>query len=361
MDVFRLIEEVRARPALWDFSHPDNKSRTAVPKMWQEVAKSLKVVDAEQCKRKWKNIRDTYNALLKRRNQQIEKAKELGVYNPQKDYGSKWLYFQSMEFLKNSGKRKRSTLDVEEGTEDDIQSHKDRRITMESIHISSDEEVDDNEDLEKENIQYTTQHQNTIDPKDLLHQLPPSTTIYSVTKEKTKNVASPKQPPPPPPPPPLQASQPSPPVLAEANNVNRPMRKPPSPPKSCKCANNVEFLENLEQQEQQLIKSTQEDIKRTECHINDPDYNFLISFLPQLKQMDDLQNLKFRSRLCDLVLDIMAPTVGPPPLQVNPAFLMQQQQQQQQERCNPNVLRANEMRRSVENRSNINRKSSTGF
>ncbi|XP_013110034.2 uncharacterized protein LOC106088871 [Stomoxys calcitrans] len=313
MDVQRLIDEVRVRPGLWDMQHPDNKSRTIIPKLWQEVADALKVDDVEQCKRKWKNVRDAYHALVKRTRKRIEKDIKRGVYDPQKDYDSKWIYYKSLEFVKDC-KRKRHSMecrgdqateqqeaDEEEEDEEQIPTQDTSRIKIEPGFINIDEFQfnEDEEEYEKENAEYRAQFlTNTMSPDELLQNLPASTTIYSVSNGTGK-----KSPPAPPP-------------------ITQPVKIRPIAAQS---EQNVQFLENLHQEEEKLMKATQKDILQCSDHTADPDYNFLVSFMPQLKQMNALQNLQFRSRMCDLVLNIMAPNVGPPPLTASPALRIQPQ------------------------------------
>jgi len=95
---------------------------------------------------------------------------------------------------------------------------------------------------------------------------------------------------------------------------------------SCHCAKRVDeqvnFLESLEREEQQLMQSTSQDLARCKSvlHVGDSDYNYLISFLPLMKQMTPFQNVFFRAKMGELLLQ----TMQQPPVQ-------QQQQQQQQQ------------------------------
>lgn len=85
---------------------------------------------------------------------------------------------------------------------------------------------------------------------------------------------------------------------------------------NCKCSkrtyDQVHFLEDLEKEEQNLIKSTRLDITRSDnlAHVGDSDYNFLVSFLPQMKKMSELQNLQFRAKMTDIMLNIMTPSIS---------------------------------------------------
>lgn len=89
---------------------------------------------------------------------------------------------------------------------------------------------------------------------------------------------------------------------------------------SCQCAKRVDeqvnFLQSLEREEQQLMQSTSQDLARCKnvLHVGDSDYNFLISFLPLMKQMSPLQNVHFRAKMGELLLH----TIQQPPMQAQP-------------------------------------------
>lgn len=102
---------------------------------------------------------------------------------------------------------------------------------------------------------------------------------------------------------------------------------------SCQCAKRVDeqvnFLQSLEREEQQLMQSTSQDLARCKnvLHVGDSDYNFLISFLPLMKQMSPLQNVHFRAKMGELLLQ----TIQQPPVQAQP----QQQQHMPQPMSQP--------------------------
>lgn len=106
---------------------------------------------------------------------------------------------------------------------------------------------------------------------------------------------------------------------------------------SCHCAKRVDeqvnFLESLEREEQQLMQSTSQDLARCKniLHVGDSDYNFLISFLPLMKQMSPLQNITFRAKMGELLLQTMQQSHQQQQQQQSQQQPEQQQQQQQQE------------------------------
>ncbi|XP_037819229.1 uncharacterized protein LOC119608748 [Lucilia sericata] len=111
-------------------------------------------------------------------------------------------------------------------------------------------------------------------------------------------------------------------LLKQAAHQVSPQKQPKarpstSPFKGSKSSyDQVHFLEDLEKEEQNLMKSTRLDISHSNdlAHIGDSDYNFLVSFLPQMKKMSELQNLQFRAKMTNLMLEIMSPTMSTAPV-----------------------------------------------
>lgn len=330
---------------------------------------SLGTVDA--CKRKWKNLRDAYRALLRKADRRIAKDKALGVYDPnnREKYNSKWIHFASLDFIKdNKRKRKRHSAEYHDdqganSSVDDIPDPQFNAIKTfkldpslididdyYSIDDDDEDDYDDADDDHDEEISFedfqlkpvpaqvpysqniTTSQNTTASPNTA-----PSikvVNIPSILKHTSELEALRRQ---------IPASI-SVAVIPKVGNVeNHPppqpnsANKPSSIKKDCQCASSssstknapkhVHFLENLEQEEKYLMRSTQNDLRRSTIdHAGDPDYNFLTSFLPQMKKMSELQNLQFRSRMCEMVLNILAPTPTlpppnqPPPLTAGPGL-----------------------------------------
>ncbi|KRF84391.1 transcription factor SPT20 homolog isoform X2 [Drosophila virilis] len=116
---------------------------------------------------------------------------------------------------------------------------------------------------------------------------------------------------------------------------------------SCHCAKRVDeqvnFLESLEREEQQLIQSTSQDLARCKniLHVGDSDYNFLISFLPLMKQMSPLQNVAFRAKMGELLLQTMQQSQQPQQQQ-------QQQRQPQEEQPQPSQMLLNQQQMALD-------------
>ncbi|XP_073837998.1 uncharacterized protein isoform X2 [Musca autumnalis] len=336
LDAGRLIYEVRKRPALWDLKHVHNKSYKLIGKQWNEVSAILGVDDVDQVRRKWKNLRDAYRALVRRSEIRKERDKALGIYDPQIDYDSKWIFFKELSFIRDNKRKRRRRHEIvkDEGnnSKNDLNESELKDISeikIEQTQVGDDETAysGDDDDVDERYEEFET-----YDDLDNLDMLPEEFQSISLPEQEFKSIR------------PASIS-----VIPIANEKRQtgddshegttyiPNNVPTMQPETsthqpsnentanCQCSSrtekNVHFLENLEQEEHKLIKSTRDDIKRATNHTGDPDYNFLVSFLPQMKKMNDLQNLQFRARMSDLVLNIMVPTMhntAPPPLTAAP-------------------------------------------
>ncbi|XP_061391583.1 uncharacterized protein LOC133326992 [Musca vetustissima] len=325
MDVPRLIDELRTRPALWDTRNVTNKWRYSIPELWKEVS-NVVGSDVEQCKRKWKNLRDAYRAEVRRAERRVERDKLMGEYDPNANYNSKWVYFEPMSFINDCKRPHYSSAVEHENT-----SSNDEETPGDGIHFQKDsttrirlnENVEQRADAEYDDNNTRGVGGNADDDDD--------DAVNDMLFEEFQSIATP------------QAARRLSVTLSLANSLeqnlsNSSLDKPTNllkhhptsagegGQKDCKCPpkgrseDRVHFLEDLEKEEQKLIKSTKRDINRALSHIGDSDYNFLVSFLPHMKKMTDLQNLQFRGRMCDLVLSTLAPSMSrhnspaPPPL-----------------------------------------------
>ncbi|XP_075163515.1 uncharacterized protein LOC142236141 [Haematobia irritans] len=305
MDVSRLISEVKKRPVLWNMERTYNATRYTVPAVWQEVADALGL-DVEDCKRKWKNLRDTFHGEVRRFSRRLERDKTLGVYNPNISYKSKWVYYNEMEFIKESKRRSKAT---HEDSADDVSDPKAEPANTDNVGESSPHVK---EDLHHEGLEETSA---TCDMGVEGYDESANELLF----EEFQSVATP------------QAARRLSATLSLTNSIDgdvsndEPEENPnnssadggTTPKKRCRCPSSssrnedrIHFLEDLEKEEQKLIQSTNQDISRTQDHIGDSDYNFLVSFLPHMKKMSDLQNLQFRGRMCDLVLNVLAPNIA---------------------------------------------------
>ncbi|XP_053953235.1 uncharacterized protein LOC128860035 [Anastrepha ludens] len=305
LDVRRLIEEVKARPILWDLRY--GKDRTNTPPKWAEIAAILGV-DVEHCKRKWKNLRDAYRAELRRTERRVERLKASGDYDSSMNIGSKWAYFEPMSFINDTRRPRyhshthRSEGEGSNGSIDEPPGfHSFCDIKMEPHHTSDEDEREEEERLLEQFVSAATPQ--------AVRRLSNSISVANAVEDATTSATSRRA--------------------------------------SCKCSNRaddqVHFLENLEREEQSLMQSTRMDMRRDNntSHVGDSDYNFLVSFLPQMKRMSELQNLQFRAKMSELLLNIMTPNTGG---SVQPMTTAQQQQPQQlqlqqtQQQSQPGVI-----------------------
>ncbi|KAK3909896.1 Transcription factor Adf-1 [Frankliniella fusca] len=96
MDLRRLIEEVRIRPALWDLNHQHHNNYRLLDLLWEDVAKLFNK-SPEETRKKWKGLRDTFRAQLRRCPNGLEKDLSEDDY-PQ------WVLFKHLMFLKGQMK-----------------------------------------------------------------------------------------------------------------------------------------------------------------------------------------------------------------------------------------------------------------
>ncbi|XP_012217912.2 uncharacterized protein [Linepithema humile] len=94
MDLQRLINEVHARPAIWDQKNVNYHNRDVILKMWREIARACEV-STDVAKSKWKHLRDNFRNELKK----TYRGKCDGVGGTEHD--SKWVWFKSLFFLRD--------------------------------------------------------------------------------------------------------------------------------------------------------------------------------------------------------------------------------------------------------------------
>ncbi|EZA58415.1 hypothetical protein X777_01372 [Ooceraea biroi] len=94
MDLQRLINEVHARPAIWDQKNVNYHNRDVILKMWREIARACEV-STDVAKSKWKHLRDNFRNELKK----TYRGKCDGGNGTEHD--SKWVWFKSLFFLRD--------------------------------------------------------------------------------------------------------------------------------------------------------------------------------------------------------------------------------------------------------------------
>ncbi|XP_065361827.1 uncharacterized protein LOC135955405 [Calliphora vicina] len=99
MDIFKLIAEVRKRPALWDIKSEEHKSKIIHQKVWKDLAVAMGSDGLSVCRCKWRSLRCRNLAIVNKTELRIQEAKQKGSYNPNNDYGSGWIYLEHMKFM----------------------------------------------------------------------------------------------------------------------------------------------------------------------------------------------------------------------------------------------------------------------
>ncbi|XP_065361828.1 uncharacterized protein LOC135955406 [Calliphora vicina] len=100
MDKFKLIAEMRMRPALWDNKSEEHRSCLSVPEVWKDLAASMGS-DVEKCQRTWVHLCKSYKGSVRRVKSRIKEDKLNGSYDPNNDYSTNWAYFEPLEFMKD--------------------------------------------------------------------------------------------------------------------------------------------------------------------------------------------------------------------------------------------------------------------
>ncbi|XP_039488396.1 uncharacterized protein LOC120449815 [Drosophila santomea] len=311
MDMHRLIFEVQQRPALWDSRHPDHANRPETQRLWNAVAEAVGI-DVEVCRTKWKNLRCSYRRSNRRSG--------LLKHQQTPSQGHQWSYAEAMSFLDGQrllGEERDNSNNEEEEMEGALKTEVEPMLsTFKSEQVSAADEMEaDNDALMRE-------FQNVSTPQ-ALRRLSENISLASAAAEEQV---------------PPTASQMSP-------NLNQGSAIAAAAASSCHCAKRVDeqvnFLESLEREEQQLMQSTSQDLARCKSvlHVGDSDYNYLISFLPLMKQMTPYQNVYFRAKMGELLLK----TMQQPPVQQQSQQRQPQQQQPQQQQPSQMLLNQQQM------------------
>ncbi|XP_043648602.1 putative uncharacterized protein DDB_G0271606 [Drosophila teissieri] len=316
MDMHRLIFEVQQRPALWDSRHPDHANRPETQRLWNAVAEAIGI-DVEVCRTKWKNLRCSYRRSNRRSG--------LLKHQQTPSQGHQWSYAEAMSFLDGQrllGEERDNSNNEEEEMEGALKTEAEPMLsTFKSEQVSTADEMEaDNDALMRE-------FQNVSTPQ-ALRRLSENISLASAAAEEQV---------------PPTVSQLSP-------NLNQGSAIAAAAASSCHCAKRVDeqvnFLESLEREEQQLMQSTSQDLARCKSvlHVGDSDYNYLISFLPLMKQMTPYQNVYFRAKMGELLLQTMQqPPVQQQLQQRQPQQQLQQQPEQRQQQPSQMLLNQQQM------------------
>ncbi|XP_065360462.1 uncharacterized protein LOC135954286 [Calliphora vicina] len=345
MDEFKLIAEIRKRPALWDTQSKEHKSCLSVPDVWKDLAVSMES-DVDTCKQIWNKLCLEFRERKKRIELCIKEDKLKGLYDPNNEYISKWAYFKDMLFLKDitsshvndsddsdqfskfhnlNNIKVESEVDLEpevylpdDGDDDDSQMHS-IEFLSEPTSPQNLELADDKPSPAGGNYSKRSNNQanllEVIEEKPGLDLLDEDTVsqMYSKESHKMDNIKMEPE---------LDLKpeiylpddedddtdsqefvsiQKSPQTQGSADD------KPSSTGgKYTKRSYDQAKLKDLEEKEHNLIKSARLDGKTSNdmIHVGDSDYKFLVSLLPQMKKLTESQNIKFRVKMSDEMFNI---------------------------------------------------------
>nr|XP_022904554.1 uncharacterized protein LOC111416692 [Onthophagus taurus]XP_022913138.1 uncharacterized protein LOC111423979 [Onthophagus taurus] len=108
VDSEALIAAVREQRLLWDKKHKHYRNRLLIQRSWKNVAEALECT-ADDVKKKWKNLRDSYNRELKK----VEKPRSGSDADQNGQYQGDWPHFESMQFLKTILKPRKTTSNIQ--------------------------------------------------------------------------------------------------------------------------------------------------------------------------------------------------------------------------------------------------------
>ncbi|CAH1106944.1 unnamed protein product [Psylliodes chrysocephalus] len=121
-----LVELVAKHPALFDLAHSLYKDQVVKENAWKEIAEALSR-SVYDCKKRWKNIKDTYNRRKKR-------GKTTGSSALPKH--AKWALSDMLSFLDQTEHKRPSTSLGTDQHEEDFMSEEDTENNIESGEVS---------------------------------------------------------------------------------------------------------------------------------------------------------------------------------------------------------------------------------
>ncbi|KAI8126066.1 hypothetical protein CVS40_3853 [Lucilia cuprina] len=259
MDRLRLIAEVRQRPILWDSQRLD-RSRREITNQWQDVASSMGAnVSVSDCRSMWNHLRNAYREGKKRCGQRISKDKVMGSYDPEnKYYANTYEYAKQMNFLENIGKTKKN---YEIKFQHDSETKELHLFSIRSTSPTRQESEAKSCSSDNEHTQFMYDDTDTV-------RIKPEP--FNEIEMETYNMDHDEN-------------------ISENSNILNKRTKDEDEFISIPIKENNNFT----------AEPSAKDF------INDPDYNFLISFSSHMKLMTPLQNLLFRNKMSDLIFSFL--------------------------------------------------------
>ncbi|XP_050526067.1 uncharacterized protein LOC126896916 [Daktulosphaira vitifoliae] len=87
----QLAECVRAHPCLYDLKNANYKDQQIRDNVWKLISNSLNKKSVDDCKKRWKNMKDTYN--------KNKRSRKLGTGSSTKNKQKKWVLADALSFL----------------------------------------------------------------------------------------------------------------------------------------------------------------------------------------------------------------------------------------------------------------------
>ncbi|ALC48249.1 CG11723 [Drosophila busckii] len=243
LDSFQLIAEVRQRPVLWDSRIALAERRSQICAAWQEVADAMQQ-EVVVCRKRFKGLRDSYRMEVRKMQSGMKNA-------------TTWIYFGLLEFMRGIfDPNNLLTLAIEPPAADmDIEEQKVKIAQQDEFVI----DIDDND----EDDDFDFEILGDIFNPGQAQARPPSPALLKRLM------------PPPPPPPPL----------------------PAKPTKRARPSTSVD--RNSSSSSPLTAAAEPANAKQ-----DDADYNFLISLLPHVKALSSMNNMKFRTEVSHMLMEL---------------------------------------------------------
>ncbi|KAM8715284.1 hypothetical protein ACLKA7_002351 [Drosophila subpalustris] len=267
LDNFRLIAEVEKRRALWDSTMHLALRKDACTLQWQEVADIMQI-DVNICKKRFKGLRDSYRA-------EVRKIQRRLIEH------SNWPYFRPLEFLRIIFDPDKlvpfspepCNADYNNSFADDEQSRLDDLI----IDLNSDDSFDFEimgDIFKRETTTDAQCHHDSNSDMPLLNSnvkqnSDMSQTNLSVPQNQSPSLLSPL------------------PIVPPTKRTRR------------RRTSSAEFpYANGRATPASASETASASAK------DDPDYNFLVSLLPHMKTLSSMNNMKFRTEVSRMLMDL---------------------------------------------------------
>lgn len=255
LDNFRLIVEVARRQALWDSTMQACLRKDMCRVLWPEVADIMQL-DVEACKKRFKGLRDSYRA-------EVRKIQKRHIDH------SNWPYFRSLEFLRSIFDPDRLVpfspvpFDVNELIIPETELNNSSRFDDFIVDVDNDDSFDFDVmgDIFKRDSTDANGDEENCDMSASKMSIP-------LNRSESPRLLTP---------------------LPIASPTKRSRRRRASSPADFPYATPAKMTTPV----------TSSDLAK-----DDPDYNFLVSLLPHIKTLSSMNNMKFRTEVSRMLMDL---------------------------------------------------------